>query len=68
MKNFANVNVYPLLCQLTQIDCHETNGTFEIFKDYTIFRNDPFMSSSISIHAKGLYSMITLIILFLKSF
>jgi hypothetical protein len=61
MNNFVNVNIYPLLCELAQIDCHETNGTFDIFKDYTIFKKDPFVSSSTSVHVNALYSIIVLL-------
>jgi hypothetical protein len=50
MKNFVNVNVYPLLCELANIKCHESNGTLDIFKDYLIIEKNSIDSSSSSIN------------------
>jgi hypothetical protein len=53
MKSFLNVNVYPLICELAKIKCHENNGSINIFKDY-IFATD-LDSFSISIHSNFIF-------------
>lgn len=31
IEYFPNVNVYPLLCKLLNINCHSSNGTTKVF-------------------------------------
>jgi hypothetical protein len=37
IKSFRNVDVYPLLCELTQITCNPHNGSLDTFNDSLIF-------------------------------
>lgn len=38
LSPFENVNVYPLLCNLLEIDCKKNNGSVDVFK--SALKND----------------------------
>ncbi len=45
VESFENVNVYPLMCRLLRIDCHQNSGSKEVV-DRLLVRNN---SNSLSI-------------------
>ncbi len=39
VESFENVNVYPLMCRLLKIDCHNNSGSINVI-DSLLFHNN----------------------------
>jgi len=54
LQPFDNVNIYPLLCKLLNINCHANNGTTKVFD--SVYISDFNLLDKISEIWNNLYS------------